>query len=175
MEERLTEMRCKTEYIVAKKGVKGFHKSNIIDSKTSVWDYRVEKTTSLFNAVIAVVVEKKPIRFSHPGHYGKNVAIPKTEEVIFKFAEFIKTELSNKFGETVYEVILVDNYNKRYHVVVSESFAVCTMREIQEPVVTVSDKKTRVGKVINLSQYRPKRRKSIPRGDPVAGKYIYGT
>jgi hypothetical protein len=100
------KIKAPRQFVVARKGVKGFFKTNIIDSLTTIVDISIKKVSE-FKDLIASLVRNEPVRFINKVPWAKDRKIPKLNK-IFKFLNILKV------GEDLMTFILVSNKNIRY-------------------------------------------------------------
>jgi hypothetical protein len=132
------------KYVVAKKGVKGFFKTNIIDDKTTIVDVRLKRTTSI-DCLIDSLEENIPIKFAYSNRYTNHDAIPKMEMTTFKYLE---SKSTHKGEETF---VIVDNKNNRYFVKYIEG-------KVQMRMIKT---RTKIARIIKLKTHWTKEVKKV--------------
>lgn len=154
-----------TPLIVARKGIRGFHYSSVVDSLTTIVDNRVKKRYSLVDALILLTgyqgVTPEPVCLNCEEKY---VSKPDTKIntpdicCIFKYA-------IGKWQNDMFTGIVVDNSNNRYQATCSangniQKLILIETFEIkqQKNEVTISDTTEVVpdAKVIDINRNVPK-------------------
>lgn len=149
-------IKTKKWYVVAKKGIKGFFKTNIIDATTTIVDCSI-RTVNNVKEFIKCMVEKIPVKFLYTESFSRKRAIPKIRHVIFKYA------CNVKHTGDVLHMTLVANKNIRYSLFYDMVSDVIRIKEIkQKPLSTVSAhsydtsvRKTRTTKEAVVRQFSP--------------------
>lgn len=92
------------EYVVAKKGHKGFFKTNLVCKDTTIVDAGIFKTNCIFDA-INKLKQSIPVGFNSTNRYTQEYAVPKMGEV-FKYIE------STERKETYITYVIVGNKSR---------------------------------------------------------------
>lgn len=107
------------KYVVAKKGIRGFLSTNVIDDLTTICDVRLKVKYSIVDALILLTgyggITPEPVAIQLTDNYIRKTDLkintPKISCVL-KYAE-------GKWINDIFEGIVVDNSNQRYMVKVS--------------------------------------------------------
>lgn len=109
------------KYVVAKKGIRGFLSSNIIDDLTTICDVRLKIKYTITDAIILLTgyggITPEPVALQLKDTYISKTGLKiNTPDIscILKYAE-------GKWVNDIFEGIVIDNSNKRYTVTVSAS------------------------------------------------------
>lgn len=103
----IIKKRLKRTYVVAKKGVKGFFKTDKICKHTTIVDCSVYRTSSP-EELLNKLLENEPVRFSYSECFTRSRAIEHFDNVLIKCAINIKSK------GNITTMTLVGNKNERY-------------------------------------------------------------
>lgn len=104
----MTLIKTNKAYVVAKKGHKGFIKTNKICDKCTIVDCSVARTSDE-HVLISKLLNREPVRFSYNKSYSRSRSIERFDHVLFKYAVNIEA------SDNLLTMVLIANGNHRYH------------------------------------------------------------
>lgn len=141
--------------VVARKGVKGFFKTNVLDKFTTVVDCSIRKVTEVKDLLYELLVNKMPVVFKNEKKFTRSYAVEKIKGVVFKYALSIRDEAEE------FSAILVANKNERYHLRVTSGRV--SLKKIKEKITAGHWKETKIITMVPNARkkYKPDRQQAI--------------